>query len=101
LAVFVGHLEIVDVQQFARPGGLGKMPQQGLFLSQGHVLAVLLLEFSPLPSPNPRSPPTPQMANGWPCGGARHAMWSRAISVRQMSTRRPSRKSPSGQISAN
>src|ERR1700687_3450207 len=37
---FVGRLEIVDVQHFARPSGLGKMRQQGLFLSQGHVLAL-------------------------------------------------------------
>jgi hypothetical protein len=77
LAVFVGHLEIVDVQQFARPGGLGKMPQQGLFLSQGHVLAVLLLEFSPLPSPNPRSPRLKwrtaghAVVRGMPCGRRR------------------------------
>jgi hypothetical protein len=45
---------------------------------------------------DPRSPPTPQMANG-----ARHAMWSRVISARQMLTLRPSQKSPSGRISAN
>ena len=38
--LFVGRLEIVDVQHFARPGGLGKTRQQGLFLSQGHVLAL-------------------------------------------------------------
>ena len=38
--LFVGRLEIVDVQQFARPGRLGKPRQQGLFLSQGHVLAL-------------------------------------------------------------
>src|SRR5277367_2871193 len=37
--LFVGCLEIVDVQHFASPGGLGKTPQQGLFLSQRHVLA--------------------------------------------------------------
>src|SRR5277367_4633233 len=36
---FVGRLEIVDVQHFARPGGLGKTPQQGPFLNQRHVLA--------------------------------------------------------------
>src|SRR5712671_7545502 len=36
---FVGRLEIMDVQHFARPGGIGKTPQQGLFLSQRHVLA--------------------------------------------------------------
>jgi hypothetical protein len=30
----------VDVQQFARPGGFGKARQQGLFLGQGHVLAL-------------------------------------------------------------
>jgi hypothetical protein len=40
---------------------------------------------------SPRSPPTSQMANDRPCGGAWHAMWSRAISARQMPTRRPSR----------
>src|SRR6516164_4226190 len=38
--LFVGHLEIVDIQQLARPGGFGKAHQQGLFLSQGHVLAL-------------------------------------------------------------
>src|SRR5271154_5842203 len=37
--LFVGRLEIMDVQHFASPGGLGKTPQQGLFLSQRHVLA--------------------------------------------------------------
>src|SRR5208282_49272 len=37
--LFVGRLEIMDVQHFARPGGIGKTPQQGLFLSQRHVLA--------------------------------------------------------------
>src|SRR5271154_4839066 len=31
--LFVGRLEIMDVQHFASPGGLGKTPQQGLFLS--------------------------------------------------------------------
>src|SRR6202795_2114202 len=37
--LFVGRLEIMNVQHFARPGGIGKTPQQGLFLSQRHVLA--------------------------------------------------------------
>ena len=37
--LFVGRLEIVDVQQFTCPGSLGKTRQQGLFLSHGHVLA--------------------------------------------------------------
>src|SRR5215470_4153893 len=38
--LFVGYLEIVDIQQLARPGGFGKAHQQGLFLSQGHILAL-------------------------------------------------------------
>src|SRR6202161_4038865 len=38
--LFVGHLEIVDVPQVARPGGFGQARQQGLFLNQGHVLAL-------------------------------------------------------------
>ena len=38
--LFVGRLEIVDVQHFAGSGGLGKARQQGLFLSLRHVLAL-------------------------------------------------------------
>jgi hypothetical protein len=38
--LFVGHLKIVDVQQLARPSGFSKARQQGLFLSQGHLLAL-------------------------------------------------------------
>jgi hypothetical protein len=38
--LFVCCLDIVDVQHFARPGGLGKTFQQDLFLSQRHVLAL-------------------------------------------------------------
>jgi len=37
--LFVGGLEIVDVQQFARSRRLGKARQQGLLLGQRHVLA--------------------------------------------------------------
>src|SRR6202023_342362 len=38
--LFVGRLEIVDVQHFAGSGGLGKAHQQGFFLFQRHVLAL-------------------------------------------------------------
>src|SRR5271156_1043223 len=38
--LFVGRLEIVDVQHFAGSGGLGKAHQQGLFLGLRHVLAL-------------------------------------------------------------
>ena len=38
--LFVGCLEIVDVQHFAGSSGLGKTRQQGLFLLQRHVLAL-------------------------------------------------------------
>jgi hypothetical protein len=38
--LFVGRLEIMDVQHFAGPGCLGKARQQGVFLGQGHVLAL-------------------------------------------------------------
>jgi hypothetical protein len=38
--LFVGRLEIVDVQQFAGASGRGEARQQGLFLRKGHVLAL-------------------------------------------------------------
>src|SRR5215471_11621048 len=37
--LFIGHLEIVDVQHLARPRSLGKARQQGLLFGQRHVLA--------------------------------------------------------------
>src|SRR5262252_2965761 len=38
--LFIGRLEIVDVQHLARTGGLGKARQQSLFRRKRHVLAL-------------------------------------------------------------
>src|SRR5208282_6544317 len=46
--LFVGCLEIVDVQHFAGSSGLGKTRQQGLFLLQRHVLALASAAWSRL-----------------------------------------------------
>ena len=46
--LFVGCLEIVDVQHFAGSSDLGKTCQQGLFLLQRHVLALASAAWSRL-----------------------------------------------------
>src|SRR5580658_2280749 len=38
--LFIGRLEIVDIQHLARPGGLGKTRQQSLLPGKRHVLAL-------------------------------------------------------------
>ena len=38
--LFIGRLEIVDVQHLARPSGVGKAGEQSFFLGQRHVLAL-------------------------------------------------------------
>src|SRR5665811_1580088 len=38
--LFVGHLDIVDVQHFASSGGFRKTIEQGRFFGQGHVFAL-------------------------------------------------------------
>jgi hypothetical protein len=38
--LFIGRLEVVDVQQLARPRGLGKLRQQRLLFRKRHVLAL-------------------------------------------------------------
>jgi hypothetical protein len=38
--LFIGRLEVLDVEQLARPGGLRKLFQQCFLFSNGHVLAL-------------------------------------------------------------